>query len=71
MEYQPVDDYLRQRGGKHDDLSPEEKAFLETLTAEEVAALVALDNKARDLALPPDQYADFTPVVFSVGAHSY
>jgi hypothetical protein len=66
MPYDPLADYIRQRGSKHPEPNAEEAALLRMMSREEVNALVSIDNRARAL-----KCADQDFVVYIIGAHSY
>jgi hypothetical protein len=66
MPYDPLADYIRQRGSKHPEPDELEAALLRTMSREEVNALVSIDNRARALKCLDEKFE-----VFIIGAHSY
>lgn len=51
-QYNPVADYLAQRGPGVTAPDPDELRLLETLSKQEVDALVSIDNKAKQMTQP-------------------
>ena len=65
LPYNPVADYIDQRGPRHPRPKGEELALLKTLSKREVDALVSMDNKSRQV------FAQTVDQPWRIGAVSY